>query len=119
MTLCTRLWRAGWQLTPDRSDPRSGLFIPDLIYPTHNLDPLHCAPAGHEGARERCICEADREGIIHHASCARWGHGPSIRPTIGVQPCVHLIEPIAESFGRNADPDPDRKPVFGFASGLF
>jgi hypothetical protein len=37
--------------------------------------------------------------------------------TIGVQPCAHLTEPVAESFGRNADPDPDRKLVFGFASG--
>ena len=26
--------------------------------------------------------------------------------------------PTGEAFRRNADPDPDRKPVFGFASGL-
>ena len=100
------------------TDPRRRLVIPDLIHPIHDLDPLHRAPAGHEGARERCIREADREGIIHHASCARWDRGPPISTTIGVQPCVHLIEAAAESFGRNADPDPDRKPVFGFPSGL-
>ena len=77
-----RLWRAGWQLTPDRSDPRSGLFIPDLIHPIHDFDPLHGAPAGYEGARECCIREADREGIIPYASCARWGRGPPISPTL-------------------------------------
>ena len=101
-----------------RSDARRRLVIPDAIDPIHNLDPLHRAPTGHEGARERYIREADRDGIIHYASCARWGRGPPISPTIGVQPCVHLIEPVAESFGRNADPDPDRKPVFGLPSGL-
>ena len=58
-------------LVADRSDPRSGLFIPDLIHPIHDLDPLHGAPAGHEGARERCIRETDRKGIIYNASCAR------------------------------------------------
>ena len=40
---------------------------PDLIHPIHDLDPLHCAPAGHERARERRIREADRKGIIHYA----------------------------------------------------
>jgi hypothetical protein len=59
-----------------RSDARRRLVIPDLIHAIHDLDPLHCAPAGHEGARERCIPEANRESIIRHASCARWGHGP-------------------------------------------
>ena len=102
----------------DRSDARRRLAIPDAIYPIHNLDPLHRAPTGHEGARERYIREADRESIIHYASCARWGHGPSIRPTTGVQPCVHLIEPVAESFGRNADPDPDGNPEFDILKGL-
>jgi hypothetical protein len=46
------------------------------------------------------------------------GRGPPISTTIGVQPSVHLIEPVAESFGRNADPDPDRKPVFGVPNSL-
>jgi hypothetical protein len=101
-----------------RTDPLRRLVIPDLIHAIDDLDPLHRAPAGHEGARKRCIREADREGIIHHASCARWDQGPPISPTIGVQPCVHLIEPVAESFGRNADPDPDRKPVFGVPNRL-
>src|SRR5271155_3207281 len=42
-----------------RTDPECRLVIPDLIHPIHDLDPLHCAPAGHEGARERFIREAD------------------------------------------------------------
>ncbi len=71
---------------PVQSRTNSGrrLVIPDLIYPIHDLDPLHCTPAGHEGARERCIREADREGIIHNASCARRGRGPPIGTTICV-----------------------------------
>jgi hypothetical protein len=43
---------------------------------------------------------------------ARGSDRPCIRTAIRVQPCVHLIEPVAESFGRNADPDPDRNPTF-------
>jgi GMP synthase (glutamine-hydrolysing) len=39
--------------------------------PIHDLDPLHRAPAGHEGARERFIRETDREGIVDHASRGR------------------------------------------------
>jgi len=34
-----------------RSDARRRLVIPDAIDPIHNLDPLHRAPTGHEGAR--------------------------------------------------------------------
>jgi hypothetical protein len=74
-----------------RTDPGRRLVTPDLIHPIHDLNPLHRAPAGHEGARERYIREADRDDIIHYASCARWGHGPSIRPTIGVQPCDNRV----------------------------
>jgi hypothetical protein len=54
-----------------RSDARRRLVIQDAIDPIHDLDPLHRAPAGHEGARERCIRETDRKGIIYNASCAR------------------------------------------------
>src|SRR5271166_5363120 len=56
-----------------RTNPGRWLVLPDLIDTVHDLDPLHRAPAGHEGARERCIREADREDIIHDALCARWG----------------------------------------------
>ena len=104
----TRFWRAGWQLTPAK--------VPDLIHPIHDFDPLHGAPAGHEGARECCIREADREGIIHYASCARWGRGPPISTTVRVQLCVYLSKPVAQPFGRNADPNPHREPMFGFAN---
>jgi hypothetical protein len=93
-----------------RTNPGRWLVIPDLIHAIHDLDPLHRAPTGHEGARERYIREADREGIIHHASCARWGRGPPIDTAICIEPCVHLIEAVAESFGRNADPDPHGPP---------
>jgi len=105
------------RLVQARTDPGRRFVIPDLIHPIHDLDPMHRAPACHEGAREHCIREANREGIIHHALCTRWGRGPPISTTIGVQPCVHLIEAATESFGRYADPDPDRKP-FGLANCL-
>src|ERR1700719_396468 len=104
-----------WRAAPTRG---VGSSFPDLIDPIHNFNSLHRAPAGHEGARECRVREADREGIIHHASCARWGRGPPISTTICVQPCVHLTESVAESFGRNADPDPDGKPEFGILKGL-
>ena len=106
------------RLVEGRTDPWCRLVIPDLIDPIHDLHSLHRAPAGHEGARERRVREANREGIVHHASCARWGRGPPISTTICVQPCVHLTESVAESFGRNADPDPDGKPEFGILKGL-
>jgi hypothetical protein len=101
-----------------RTDTWRRLVIPDLIDPIHNFNSLHRAPAGHEGARERRVREANREGIVHHASCARWGRDPPISTTICVQSCVHLTESVAESFGRNADPDPDGKPEFGILKGL-
>jgi len=40
-----------------RTNPGRWLVLPDLIHTIHDLDPLHRAPAGHEGARERCIRE--------------------------------------------------------------
>jgi hypothetical protein len=101
-----------------RTDTWRRLVIPDLIDPIHNFNSLHRAPAGHEGARERRVREANREGIVHHASCARRGRGPPISTTICVQPCVHLTESAAESFGRNTDPDPDRKSALGIPSSL-
>ena len=56
----------------------------------------------------------------HHSPrlACRWGRGPPISTTICVQPCVHLTESVAESFGRNADPDPDGKPEFGILKSL-
>jgi len=80
------------------------LVIPDLIDPIHNFNSLHRAPAGHEGARERRVREADREGIIHHASRARRGRGPPIGTTICVQPCDDQIEPTAQTFRQDCDP---------------
>jgi hypothetical protein len=46
---------------------------------------------------------------------ARGSDRPCIRTAIRVQPCVHLIERLAESFGRNADPVPDRNPAFAWS----
>ena len=68
--------------------------------------------------RSRAPRPRSRSRGHHHASRARRGRGPPIGTTICVQPCVHLTESVAESFGRNADPDANWKPAFGVASGL-
>ena len=81
--------------------------------PIHDLDPLHCAPPGHEGARYRCVEEIEGQGIVHDPSRARCGRGPPIGTTIGIEPCVHLIGRTARAFRRDCDPDPDGAPSGG------
>jgi hypothetical protein len=116
-------------LVEGRTDPWCRLVILDLIDPIHDLHSLHRAPAGHEDASERCIRGADREGVIHYASCAcamrslaegeaRWCRGPPIGTAIRVEACDDLIESTAETFRRNRDPHPDRKPALGIPSSL-
>jgi hypothetical protein len=88
------------------------------------------APAGDEGARDRHVGEMDRECIVQdtaHAGGAdkrparaapAWGHRPTIRAGILIEPLLHPIESLAETSIRYGDPDPYRKPAFGIASRL-
>jgi hypothetical protein len=44
--------------------------------------------------------------------------GRYVRAAIRVQPYNDLVKPTAQAFRRDCDPDSDRKPAFGVASGL-
>jgi hypothetical protein len=92
--------------------------IADSINPINNFDPLDCAPPDHEGAGECYTGKIDGQCIVHHTSRTGWRRGPPISPAICIQPCDDLVQPVAESFGRNANPDPDRKSEFRFPKGL-
>ena len=78
-----------------RTDPWRRLVIPDVIHPVHDLDPSHSAPAGHEGARERCIREADRESInFATPSSGMWTCAPPDCPSAARWPSASV--PIAK-----------------------
>ena len=98
-------------------DAQCRLVIADPIHSIGNLDLLRRAPAGDKWARDRRVEEVDGKGIVHDASRTRRGRRPPIGPAICIQPCDDLVQPVAESFGRNANSDPDRKSEFGFPKG--
>ena len=54
-------------------DPRRRLILAHLENAPNCLDLGAGTPSRDKGARERCVREADREGIGHDALCARWG----------------------------------------------
>src|SRR5262249_50601633 len=52
-------------------------------------------------------------GVIEHTAHARRRHHPSIGAAVPVEPGSHLRVPLAETAGRNADPDADGKAALG------
>ena len=92
-----------------RPDPRRWLVVTNAEHAILRFDSGPSAPARDERARERCVEEIDRHGVIQHAAHAGRRHCPSVRAAIFVKPGGHFRIALAEAAGRNADPDADGK----------
>src|ERR1700747_1436269 len=85
-------------------------------YPEHALrclDFVTGTPARNEGACEGSVEEVDRHCVIEHPAHPGRCDGPAVGAAVFVQPRGHFGIALAESIGRNTDPNADREAPFG------
>src|SRR5262249_43620427 len=65
-----------------RSEPRRRLILAHPEGAAGRLDAVAGAPPRDEGARQRCVGNEDREGVVQHAARPRRHHGPPVGTAI-------------------------------------
>src|SRR5262249_4637151 len=96
-----------------RPDPRRRLVLAHLIHSAGRLDLGPRAPSSDKGTGERRIREVDRDGVIEHATSAGGCDSPTVRAPVRVEPGGYLSVALAETGGRDANPDTHREAPLG------
>jgi len=72
------------------SDAGCRLVFPNSEEAVRRFGAIADAPPRHEGTRNRCIGQMDRDGVVQYASLPARSHCPSVRTSIVVEPVLHL-----------------------------
>jgi hypothetical protein len=89
-------------------DPRCRLILAYLEHAAIRLRPGPGAPPGDKRARKCGVEEINRDGVVQHAPRPGRRDRPAVGAAILIEPGCHFRIALAETAGRNADPDADR-----------
>ena len=82
-----------------RRSARRRLILADLKDAVGALGPIAGAPPGNKGGSQGGVVEVDSDRVVQRAAQTCWRHRPAIGPAIRIEPCLYLIEAIAEARG--------------------
>jgi hypothetical protein len=93
-----------------RPDPRCWVII---AHRHSRLDPVTGAPPRYKRAGQCRIEEIDRSGVVGSPRVPECVIAQPSAPQFSSSQVVHSGIPLAETAGRNGDPDVDRETTFG------